>query len=243
VAVGSYRGDGARLQAPAARNPCYADVIAAVKTRTLIADRLYYGLEPAHLRTATARTLTRVVGLPPERARISAANLRHDFALDTVQADALVAEFVAEGMLQPPADGQPGYALTPEFVELANARIVEPLPRTRAKQIVLEARTLAERINEDDAHNPLSIVALAVFGDFMTRRSRLAELSFGVVVDLRPPSWRTRLGRMQRKTEGAESIRAAMRELSSFVRVRIVTELPALPRPFSVVYDARHATG
>lgn len=214
-----------------------------MKTRTLIADRLYYGLDPAHLRAATARALTRVVGLPPERARVSAANLRHDFALDTVQADALMAEFVAEGMLQPPTEAQPGYVLTPGFYELAAARIVEPLPRARAKQLVQDARALAERINDEDVHNPLSVVALAVFGDFMTRRSHLAELSFGVVVDLRPPTWRTRLGRMQRKTEGAESIRSALRELSSFVRVRIVTELPAVPRPFSVVYDARQAAG
>lgn len=210
-----------------------------MKQRTLIADRLYYGLEPARLRAATARALTRVVGLPPERARVSATHLCHDFALDTAQGAALVHELVAHGMLEPPVEGQAGYGLTPEFHELANARIVEPLPRARARQLVDEARGLAERINEDDAHNPLAIVALAVFGDYMSRQSRLAELSLGIVVDLRAPTWRTRFGRMQRKSEGAESLRTAFRELSSFVRVRIVTELSALPRPFSVIHDTR----
>lgn len=210
-----------------------------MKPRTLITDRLYYGLEPTQLRTATARTLSRVVGLAPERARVSAANLQLDFALDTAQASAVVDELVADGLLQPPVEGQPGYALTPDFFELASARIVEPLPRSRARQLVADAKGLAERINAEDNHNPLAIVALAVYGDYMSRRTRLAELSFGVVVDLRAPSWRTRFGRMQRKAEGAESIRAALRGLSSFVRVRVVTELSALPRPFNVIHDTR----
>lgn len=212
-----------------------------MKQRTLIADRLYYGLEPTRLRSATARALTRVVGLPPERARVSATHLCHDFALDDAHGAAFVDELVAHGMLEPPAEGRAGYGFTPEFFGLANARIVEPLPRARARQLVDDARALAERVNDDDLHNPLSIVALAVFGDYMSRHSRLGELSFGVVVDLRAPTWRTRLGRMQRKSEGAQSLRTAFRELSSFVRLRIVTELPALPRPFSVVYDTRAA--
>lgn len=210
-----------------------------MKQRTLIADRLYYGLDPAHLRSASARALTRVVGLPPERARVSVTHLCHDFALDSAHGAVLVDELVAHGMLEPPAEGQTGYGLTADFLDLANARIVEPLPRQRARQLVDDARALAERINEEDLHNPLGIVALAVFGDYMSRHSRLAELSFGIVVDLRAPSWRTRLGRMQRKSEGARSLRMAFRELSSFVRLRIVTELPALPRPFSVVFDTR----
>lgn len=209
--------------------------------RTLVADRLYYGLEPTHLRAASARALTRVVGLAPERARISDAHLYHDFALDPAQGAALVEALVAHGALEPPGEGQAGYGLTAEFVAIAQARIVEPLPRPRARQLVDAACALAREINEDDAHNPLSVAALAVFGDYMTRHARLAELSFGVVVDLRAPTWRTRFGRRQQKAEGARSLRNAFRALSSFVRVRVVTELPALPRPFSVVYDASSA--
>ncbi|MCC6869390.1 MAG: hypothetical protein IT522_11275 [Burkholderiales bacterium] len=209
--------------------------------RTLVADRLYYGLQPVHLRAAMARALTRVVGLPPERARVSGNHLCQDFAMDTAQGTALVDKLVAHGVLTPPGAGQAGYALTAEFVAIAQARIVEPLPRTRARQLVDAARALAARINEDDAHNPLAITALAVYGDFMSRQLRLAELSFGIVVDRRAPTWRTRLGRMQHKAEGAQSLRTAFRALSSFVRVRVVTELPALPRPFSVVYETDRA--
>ena len=73
-----------------------------MKARTLVSDRLYFGLDPFRLRAATSRALSRVVGLPPERARLSEAHLRHDFALDTMQLRVLVGEFVAEGLLEPP---------------------------------------------------------------------------------------------------------------------------------------------
>ena len=268
VARPAPRGSAATLGRPGSvsserfgNGTCYADVIMArpvewgpgtrrepahrpleplaVKQRTLIADRLYYGLDAAHVRAASARALTRVVGLPPERARVSASNLWQDFAVEPHKGAALVETLVAGGMLEPPADGQSGYGFTSDFIALAQARVVEPLPRTRARAIVGQAKALVERFNEDAVHNPLSIAALAVFGDYMTRHDHLAEVSFGVVVNLRAPTWRTRLGRMQRKAEGAESLRAMFRELSTFTRVRVVTELAALPRPFSVVLDAR----
>ena len=44
---------------------------------------------------------------------------------------------------------------------------------------------------------------------------------------------------MLSKTEGANAIRTRFRGLSSFARVRLVTDLRTLPRPFSVVFDAR----
>lgn len=210
-----------------------------MKPRTLVTDRLYFGLDPMRLRAATGRALARVVGLPPDRARVSATNLRLDFALDTVQGQALVTEFVASGLLEPPNGQTNGYALTREFFELAAARIVEPLPRSRAKQLLTEACTLAERMNDDAVHNPLEIDAFAVYGDYMSRAHRLDELNLGVVVTLRAASRRTRFGRMQTKAEGAVAIRTAFRQLSSFIRVRLVTDLRTLPRPFSLAFEAK----
>ncbi|MFO1323932.1 MAG: hypothetical protein U1F15_07685 [Burkholderiales bacterium] len=209
-----------------------------MKVRTLLADRLYYGLDPLRLRAATGRALARVVGLKPDRARVSATHLRQDFALDTTQAAALVDEFVADGLLEPPTQDRSGYGLTREFFELAAARIVEPLPRARAKQLLTEACTVAERINEDAVHNPLAIAAFAVYGDYMSRSHRLDELSLGVVVELRAPSRRTRFGRMLTKADGATAIRAAFCALSSFIRVRLVTDVRSVPRPFSLVFES-----
>lgn len=210
-----------------------------MKPRTLVTDRLYFGFDPIKLRAATGRALARVVGLPAERARVSATNLRQDFALDTTQASALVNEFLAEGLLEPPNERSPGYGLTREFFQLAAARVVEPLPRSRAKLLLTEACMLAERINDEAVHNPLAIEAFAVYGDYMSRAHRLEELSIGVVVALRAPSRRTRFGRMQSKVEGADAIRGAFSQLSSFFRVRLVTELRTLPRPFSLVFASQ----
>ena len=209
-----------------------------MKQRTLLTNRRYFGLDPVHLRAATGRALARVVGLPPDRARVSATNLRHDFSLDSTQAEALVKEFVAEGLLDPPTIDRTGYGLTPQFVELAAARVVEPLPRARAKQLLTEACALAERINEEDVHNPLMVIAFAVHGDYMSAAHHLAALSIGVVVDLRPPTRRMRFGRSLRKPEGAASIKEAFKSLSSFMRVRLVTDVRSLPRPFSVVFES-----
>ena len=70
-----------------------------MKSRTLIADRLYYGLEPVRLRAATSRALARVVGLAPERARISATNLPPRFRRGHAKGEALVGQLVADGLL------------------------------------------------------------------------------------------------------------------------------------------------
>ncbi len=208
-----------------------------MKPRTLVADRLYFGLDPLRLRAATGRALARVVGLPRERARVTATNLRVDFALDTVQAQGLVSEFVAKGLLEPPTPHHPGYGLTPQFFEIAAARVVEPLQRARAKLLLTEACRVAHRVNASRGGNPLGIASFAVYGDYMSRAHRLDELNLGVVVTLRDPA-RRRFGRALTKPEGADAIREAFCKLSTFVRVRLVTEERSLPRPFSRVYDA-----
>jgi len=209
-----------------------------MKQRTLVTDRLYFGMDPFRLIAATGRALSRVVGLPPERARVSATHLRHDFALDTVQGRAVVEELVAEGLLEPPSEDRAGYRLTTEFVEFAAARVVDPLPRARAKVLLTEACALAERINAESVDNPLAIASFAVYGDYMSRSHRLDALSLGIVVERRATVRRRRFGRVLTKAEGAVAIREAFRELSSFARVRLVTDERSLPRPFSRVFDA-----
>ena len=209
-----------------------------MKARTLVSDRLYFGLDPFRLRAATTRALSRVVGLPPERARLTEAHLRQDFALDTMQLQMLVDEFIAEGLLDPPSERQAGYGLKREFFELAAARVVDPLPRARAKQLLVEGCALAERVNANEVNNPLAIASFAVYGDYMSRAHHLEELSLGVVVELRAAARPRRFGRMLTKAEGADAIRNGFRELSSFIRVRLVTDERTLPRPFSRVFDA-----
>ena len=207
-----------------------------MKARTLVTQRLYFGMDALSLRAATGRVLSRVVGLPPERARISARSLRQDFGVDTVQGNALVGQFVADGLLEPPGELQADYGITERFVEYASARVVEPLPRERAKQLLAHACELAARVNGEWTRNPLEIEALAPFGCYMSRDRKLAELPLGIVV--RPRARRPRWGRLQTKNDGAREIRAEFRELSSFIHVRMVNDTRRLPRPFSVAFHA-----
>jgi len=207
-----------------------------MKARTLVTQRLYFGLKAIDLRAATGRVLSRVVGLPPERARVSARHLRQDFGVDTVQGNTLVEQLVAEGLLEPPGELQADYGVTERFVEYASARVVEPLPRERARQLLAHACELATRVNGQWTHNPLEIEAVAPFGCYMSRDRQLAELPLGIVV--RPRARRARWGRAQTKSDGAREIRAQFRELSSFIHVRMVNDTRRLPRPFAVAFHA-----
>ncbi len=207
-----------------------------MKARTLVTQRLYFGLKALDLRAATGRVLSRVVGLPSERARVSARHLRQDFGVDTLQGSTLVEQLVAEGLLEPPEELQADYGVTERFVEYASARVVEPLPRERARQLLAHACELAARVNGQWTHNPLEIEAVAPFGCYMSRDRQLAELPLGIVV--RPRARRARWGRAQTKSDGAREIRAQFRELSSFIHVRMVNDTRRLPRPFAVAFHA-----
>jgi hypothetical protein len=211
-----------------------------MSTKTLITHRRYFGVEPLKLRAAAGRVLTRVAGLPPERARVSARHLRQDFGMDTVEGQALLEELVAEGLLRPGSAARGDYRVTRRFAEFARARVVDPLPRERARLLLAQACELAARINAECSRNPLEIATIAPFGSYMSRDSGLAELSLGIVVRARPASRRARW-RMATKSEGATAIRAAFRELSSFVRVRLVNDPHLLPRPFAVAFRADSA--
>lgn len=205
-----------------------------MKDLTLVSHRRYFGLPAVHLRNSAHRLLTRLVGLPPERLRLKPEHVKQDFAIDTVEGDRLVHAFVEQGLLRPRPAGD--YAPTGRLRALANARVVEPLPRERARRLVMHAVSLVRAANAEWTRNPLEVDTLAVFGSYMTRDNLLAELAFGVVVRPREAERRVRWGRMANRQAGADELRTALTALSSFVVVQFVTDVAELPRPFSVVY-------
>lgn len=209
-----------------------------MKVRTLLSHQRYFGMEPVALRHAAGRVLLRIHGLPPERARVSAQRLREDFGLDTEGGDELVRELVTSGLLEPHAGRAGEYRITDRFVEFASARIVSPLPRVRAKALIDQACRLAGEINAEWLRNPLEIEAIMVSGDYMSQQHELSELTLWVLVRprmrVRVPRWAA----LPTKSEGASAIRHALRKLSSFVVVHLVTEIASLPRPFSVAFRA-----
>ncbi|HET9338999.1 MAG TPA: hypothetical protein VFQ55_08370 [Casimicrobiaceae bacterium] len=208
-----------------------------MKARTLVTHRRYFGLDPLALRAAAGRVAARVAGLPPERARVRGAFLRQDFGVDTVEGRALFDDLCADGLLARPPGPTSDFLVTPRFLEFAAARIVEPLPRAKAKLLVSRASELAERVNRDWARNPLCIAMVVPYGDYFGREPALETLSLALVVRSRPGSRRAMFQRMS-KTDGARGLRQTFSELSSFVRVHLCTSLDAVPRPFTVAWQA-----
>ena len=208
-----------------------------MKYRTLVTHRLYFGVDAFKLREASGRVLARIAGLTAERAKVRAAEIHRDFGMDTVEGQSMVEEMVAEGLLRPREPSSAEYRVTERFVEYANARVVEPLVRSRARHIVASARELASRINTEWTRNPLEIEAIAPFGCYISQDLYLDKLPIGIVVRVRPASRRARW-RMLSKTDGAHEIRGAFKSLSSFVHAQLVTQIGELPPPFAVVFQA-----
>jgi len=207
-----------------------------MKTRTLVAHHRYYGVEAVQLRTAAGRVLSRVVGLPPGRARVREDHLRQDFAVNTVDGTELLHKLVDDGLLRRHPAEPADFEVTDAFRAIAVARVVEPLPREKARQLLARAAEAAAEVNADWHRNPLEVEAIAVSGSYMSRDRQLADLVLGVVVRHRSAERRARWGRMANKQAGAQQIREALQALSSFVAVHFVTQTAALPRPFAIVF-------
>ena len=206
-----------------------------MKYRTLVTQRLYFGVDAFRLREASGRVLARVAGLSKDRARVRASEIHRDFGVDTTEGESLVEEMVAEGLLRR-EDEASAYRVSDRLAEYANARVVEPLVRSRARHIVASARELASQVNTSWARNPLEIEAVAPYGCYISQDLYLDALPLGIVVRARPASRRARW-RMLSKSDGAQEIRSAFRSLSSFVHVQLVTQLADLPPPFAVVFQ------
>jgi len=207
------------------------------RPRTLITHRVYFGLEAQRLRDGSGRVMARVVGLAPERAHVSLNHLAQDFGLDAREGRAIVDELMAEGLLRRRTGRRDAFFPTERFAELAGARVVDPLARSRARLLVHAAGELAAAINATSRANPLAIEAVAVFGQYMSLDDELGELELALVVRPRERGRRFRWRRPASRSEGANEIRRAFGALSSFVQVHLVTDLASVPRPFAVVFQ------
>jgi len=202
----------------------------------LVTRHLYFGIDPVHLRSAAERVLNRVHGQPPERAAVALDVLARDFQLSPRDSLAMVEEMVRSGLLERPQPHSDQYAITDKFRQYAQARIVEPMPRTRAQLLLTHMADLAEHFNRTAARNKYEIEELAVYGSYMSREPELPEVSIGVTGRRRAPDTRPIVGRANTPTAGREQIRVLFEELSSFVQVRFFHHLQDVPRPFSVFF-------
>jgi hypothetical protein len=207
-----------------------------MKIRTLISNQLYFGLEPLAFRRGAGKALARVAKLPPDQARVNAQTLGKDFKLDSAGAHTLVDAFVAKGLLQADPTRAGDYRLTDRFAEFALARVVPPLPRMRAKELLDQACKLAGKINEEWKQNPLVIDMIAVSGSYMSRNSRISELILWPVLRRRSEVSAWPFGASITKAAAASEISTALRGLSSFIVVRMVADKEKIERPFAVPF-------
>ena len=205
-----------------------------MKTRTLVANQLYFGLEPLILRGGAERTLERLAKQPPESARASVETLRDDFQIDTSATLKLLRAFVDKRLLEAEPGRKGDYLLTERFRDFAAAKVVPPLPREEARQVLEGACELAAQLNAVGMRNPLLIDTMAVSGSYMSSSDKVGELVLWPVVRRRDHASKTSMT----DTEGANEIRAALRALSPFIAVRIVTDMSSVKRPFSVPFHA-----
>ena len=114
----------------------------------------------------------------------------------------------------------------------------------KTEPVEMAARSLAALGSSASAPTYLAFAAsaaglhhVAPHGAYLSRDQRLDELSIALVVRTRPSTRRSRFHQLS-KADGAQGLRHSFGELSSFVRVRLVTALDAVPRPFSVAWQA-----
>lgn len=207
-----------------------------MKIRSLISNQSYFGMDPLAFQRAAGRVLERVNKLPPDKAWLSAEVLGKDFRLDPEAAQALVENFVGKGLLLSQGCPRGEYRLTDLFKEYAQARVVPPLTRARAKELLDEACKLASQINMEWTHNPLVIHMIAVSGSYMSRHNRISDLTLWPVVRRRTETTSRRFRSPITKAEGAAEIRSALRSLSGFVVVNLVVDKTTIERPFAVPY-------
>lgn len=205
-----------------------------MNARALVADQLYFGVEPLVLTLGAARTLRRLATMPLNRARVDAEMLRQDFQLDRAATQGLVRGFVASGVLEPEPGSNSEYRVTGRLREFAQARIVPPLSRAEARQVLERASEVAQLLNAD-LRNPLVIERLAVSGAYMSSSDRIGKLHLWPIV-----SARTRGARRPALSESecAHEIRAALREISPHVFAQVVADTGAIERPFGVPFEA-----
>ena len=207
-----------------------------MKTPTLVANRLYYGLQALRLRDSTDRVLSRVVGVPPDRATVALQALAQDFHLGTAASRAVVDEMVQTGLLERLSPSGTEYGITDRFRALAKARVIQPLPRRDAQLLLSHLAEIAGRFNRMAVTNKYEIAALAVFGSYMSLDEDLPDVSIGVTGRRRPPAPVPASGRATRPTEGTDAIRTLFEQQSTYLRVSFFRQLQEVPRPFSVVF-------
>jgi len=228
---------GSRTDGAAAPPPAEEFVASASsrRMRRLIIDQRYFGLAARVFHAGAERMLERISAQAPAPPNIDLDSLGTDFRLDGDERAALLHAMLAGGLLVP--DGTGYYRPTVRFREYADAPLVAPLSRARAKMLIDAVRQIAAQINMRSTRNPFEIKTISVTGSYMSRTDQMPELSLWLVLRTRREKQSRRWRTMASKGEGLRQILAAVSAPSSFIVARIVAHRSVVPRPFCVVFQ------
>lgn len=209
-----------------------------MKAVTLVTKKLYFGVDAQQMRESSARVMSRFEGLPPDRTVIKLDALIADFRVSAAASRPMIDEMLRHGLLQRLGERSGEYGVTEKFRLYADARIIEPLPRSRAKMLLTHIADLAWHFNRTAVDNKYEIDALAVFGPYMSLEPELAELTVAVTGRRRPPAARPAAGRATAVQQGHEQIRELVESQSNYLRAKFFQGLDDVPRPFSVIFKS-----
>ncbi len=209
-----------------------------MKPLTLVTRKLYFGVDAQRMREASARVLARVEGQPPDRAVVKLDALVEDFRVSAAASRSMIDEMLRRGLLERHDARSGEYGVTEKFRRYAQAEIIDPLLRSRAKMLLTHVADLAWQFNRTAQDNKYEIDALAVFGSYMSLEPELEEVTVGITGRRRPPPQHPAAGRATQALQGAEQIRTLIEGQSRYLRVHFFQHLDDVPRPFSVLFKS-----
>ncbi len=205
---------------------------------TLVTKRLYFGVDAQRMRDASTRVLARLRSGTPGRAVIRLDALVEDFRVSAAASRPMIDEMLRHGLLEQQDTRGSEYSITDKFRRYANAEIVEPLPRARAKMLLTHIADLAWQFNRSAHNNKYEIEALAVFGGYMSLEPELEEVTIGITGRRRPPPRSPAAGRATQALQGREELRALFEGQSRYVHVHFFLHLDDVPKPFNVLFKS-----
>ncbi len=209
-----------------------------MKPLTLVSRKLYFGLDAQRVREASARVLARVEAQAAEPPVVKLDALVEDFRVSAAASRSLVDEMLRRGLLERHDPRGGAYEVTEKFRRYAEAEIVEPLPRARAKLLLAHVADLCWQFNRTALDNKYEIDALVVFGSYMSLEPELEDITVGITGRRRVPPQNPTAGRATQPLQGTEQIRALIEGQSRYLHAHFFAHLDDVPRPFSVLFKS-----
>jgi len=209
----------------------------STQPRKLIAYQLYFGIEARAFHAGAQRMLKRASAQASGQTWINIRTLSEDFKLDLAASGTLLRAFLTGGLLYPDGDG--GYEATERFRQYALTRVVLPLMRSEAKDLLHRACSFAAGFNADSQRQPLLIETMMVSGSYITRCDLVPELSLWLILRRRRQPDGQHSTPSFDKDDSVRHLKEKMKELGPIVEVHIAPDRDKVARPFSVVFQRK----